>query len=152
MDSSDGAEINFIGRIITPYLRLEDCPRTVHANPAKCTLVLKHDYADGLFGLAQVSHVLVLYWLQKARRDLLRRPARSATTTRPAREELGVFASRTPLRPNPIAASNVEILDIREAEVDVLGLDCLNGTPLVDIKRTVEFSTGDTGSTDPTRR
>ncbi|MFT6582212.1 MAG: tRNA (N6-threonylcarbamoyladenosine(37)-N6)-methyltransferase TrmO [Alphaproteobacteria bacterium] len=150
MSSNEGAALNFIGRIITPYLRLEDCPRTVHANPAKCTLVLKQDYADGLFGLEQVSHVLVLYWLQKARRDMLRRPGRSATSTRPAREELGVFACRTPLRPNPIAASNVEILDIRGNEVDVLGLDCLNGTPLVDIKRTVAFSTGAASSKNRT--
>ena len=123
----------------------------MHANPAKCTLVLKRDYADGLFGLEQVRHVLVLYWLQKARRDILRRPDRFATPTRPAREELGVFACRTPLRPNPIAASNVELLDIRENEVDVLGLDCLNGTPLVDIKRTVEFAAAADGLTNQTR-
>ena len=73
------AEIIFIGTIRTPYKRLQDCPKTVHDNPAPCTLVLDPEYADGLFGLEDESHVLVMYWLDQARRDLLRRPGRAAS-------------------------------------------------------------------------
>ena len=142
-DRPKTAEIVFIGTIRTPYKRLQDCPRTVHDNPALCTLVLDPEYADGLFGLERESHVMVLYWLDQARRDWLRRPARAATADRPAREEAGVFALRAPMRPNPIAAMVVRIVAVRGNEVDVLGLDCLDGTPLVDIKCAVFFQSGD---------
>jgi tRNA-Thr(GGU) m(6)t(6)A37 methyltransferase TsaA len=126
-----------IGSIHTPYKRLEDCPRTAHDNPEICTLALDPAYADGLFGMEQESHVLVLYWLDKARRDWLRRPAR------PDRKEVGVFALRTPNRPNPVAAIVVPIVQVRDSEVDVRGLDCLDGTPLLDIKRAIFFDGGD---------
>lgn len=122
-----------IGAVRTPYKRLQDCPRTVHDNPALCTLTLDPAYADGLLGLEGESHVLVLYWLDRARRDWLRRPARAV------RPEVGVFALRTPNRPNPIAAIVVPVVEVRGNEVDVRGMDCLDGTPLLDIKRAVFF-------------
>ena len=125
-----------IGTVRTPYKRLHDCPRAVHENPALCTLALDPEYADGLFRLEEESHVLVLYWLDQARRDWLRRPAR------PDREERGVFALRTPNRPNPIAAIVVPVFAVRPGEVDVRGMDCLDGTPLLDIKRAVVFGGG----------
>ena len=87
--------------------------------------------------MEQESHVLVLYWLDKARRDWLRRPAR------PDRKEVGVFALRRPNRPNPVAAIVVPIVQVRDSEVDVRGLDCLDGTPLLDIKRAIFFDGGD---------
>ena len=109
----------------------------MHDNPAICTLALDSAYADGLFGMERESHVLVLYWLDQARRDWLRRPARAD------REEVGVFALRTPNRPNPIAAIVVPVVQVRDGEVDVRGLDCLDGTPLLDIKRAVFFDPDD---------
>jgi tRNA-Thr(GGU) m(6)t(6)A37 methyltransferase TsaA len=121
-------DCTIIGAVRTPYKRLQDCPRTVHDNPALCTLALDPAYADGLLGLEQESHVLVLYWL--------RRPAR------PDRPEVGVFALRTPNRPNPIAAIVVPVIEVRANEVDVRGMDCLDGTPLLDIKRAVVFEAG----------
>ena len=48
---------------------------------------------------------------------------------------LGVFRTRTPVRINPIAAQKVEILAVRDGEINVMGLDCIDGTPLLDIKR-----------------
>ncbi len=129
-------DCTIIGAVRTPYKRLQDCPRTVHDNPALCTLALDPAYADGLLGLEQESHVLVLYWLDRARRDWLHRPAR------PDRPEVGVFALRTPNRPNPIAAIVVPVIEVRANEVDVRGMDCLDGTPLLDIKRAVVFEAG----------
>jgi tRNA-Thr(GGU) m(6)t(6)A37 methyltransferase TsaA len=126
-------ECTVIGTIRTPYKRLSDCPKTIHANPAVCSLVLDPEYADGLLGLEHESHVLVLYWLDQARRDWLRRPARAD------REELGVFALRTPNRPNPIAATVVPIVRVKGNHVEVRGLDCLDDTPLLDIKRAIFF-------------
>ena len=136
-DADDTAECVFIGTIRTPYKRLKDCPKSVHDNPALCTLVLDPAYADGLLGLERESHVLVLYWLGQARRDSLRRPARAD------REEIGAFALRTPNRPNPIAVSVVPLVEVRGNEVDVRGLDCLDGTRLLDIKRAIFFDAGD---------
>jgi tRNA-Thr(GGU) m(6)t(6)A37 methyltransferase TsaA len=134
--SRDTVECNVIGAIRTPYKQLSDCPKTVHDNPAPCTLVLNPAYADGLLGLEQESHALVLYWLDQARRDWLRTPAR------PDRKVLGVFALRTPNRPNPIAATVVPIVRVKDNCVEVLGLDCLDGTPLLDIKRAIFFDGG----------
>lgn len=128
-----------IGTIRTPYRTTADCPKTVHQNPQPCTLVLDRAFADGLLGLERESHVLVLYWLHQARRDMLRRPARAD------REEVGVFAIRSPMRPNPIAASVVPLVAVRGNEVDVVGLDCVDGTPLLDIKRAIFFD-AETGS------
>jgi len=80
---------------------------------------------------ARDGKALVLYWLHLARRDMVQLPVRAGVRDKP----VGVFSLRTPPRPNPIAASVVEILAVRDGELDVLGLDCLDGTPLLDLKR-----------------
>jgi tRNA (Thr-GGU) A37 N-methylase len=63
---------------------------------------------------------------------MIQRPAREGVRDKP----VGVFSLRTPPRSNPIAAQSVDILAVRDGELDVVGLDCLDGTPLLDIKRT----------------
>jgi len=73
----------------------------------------------------------VLYWFHLARRDMVQLPAREGIRDEP----IGVFSMRTPPRPNPIAASDVEILEVRKDEIEVIGFDCLDRTPLLDIKR-----------------
>ena len=75
--------------------------------------------------------VLVLYWFHQARRDMVELPVREGVREKP----VGVFSTRTPPRPNPIAAAVVDILAVRDDELEVVGLDCLDGTPLLDIKR-----------------
>ena len=128
----ESVECRVIGTIGTPYKRMEDCPsRHNKGEYLPCTIRLAPDYAPGLVGLAAGGRALVLYWLHLARRDMVQLPARAGVRDRP----VGVFSMRTPPRPNPIAATVVEILDVREDELDVVGLDCLDGTPLLDIKR-----------------
>jgi len=63
---------------------------------------------------------------------MVQMPVREGVRDAPA----GVFSLRTPPRPNPIAAQEVDILAVRDGEMDVVGLDCLDGTPVLDIKRT----------------
>jgi len=70
----------------------------------------------------------VLYWMDKARRDLVLQAPRHYATQR------GTFALRSPVRPNPIAASVVELVKVDGTRLTVRGLDCLDGTPLLDIK------------------
>lgn len=117
-----------IGTIRTPYSNLEECPRNINIEQAECRLVVDADYHHGLLGLSPGSRILVLYWLHAASFDKLQRKSRRNSETR------GIFALRTPHRPNPIGAAEVVIEKIEENTIIVRGLDCLDGTPLLDIK------------------
>jgi tRNA-Thr(GGU) m(6)t(6)A37 methyltransferase TsaA len=122
------ASLYYIGRIRTPWRRREDCPKNPRETDAVCTIVLEPRWARGLAGLEGVSHIVVLYWMDRARRDLvLQAPHHYA-------ERRGTFALRSPVRPNPIAVSVARLLGIGGNELSVVGLDCLDNTPLLDIK------------------
>lgn len=122
------ATLRYIGQIRTPYRTLAECPRNVDPNGPACELEIHPDVAEGLAGLNAGDSVLVLYWLQHADRDLLvQRPPEGG-------HERGVFALRSPARPNPIGAATVTIDRIADGRIRVHGLDCLDGTPLLDIK------------------
>ena len=85
-------------------------------------------FAAGLEDLGLYSHVWLLYWMDQARRDLIRQVPAHLGHAR------GTFALRSPVRPNPIALSAVEILGIDGPTVTVRRIDCIDGTPLIDIK------------------
>jgi tRNA-Thr(GGU) m(6)t(6)A37 methyltransferase TsaA len=122
------AGLYFIGRIRTPWTRREDCPRNSRESDALCTIELDARYAAALKDVETSSHLLVLYWMDKARRDLVLQAPRHYGTQR------GTFALRSPVRPNPIAASVVKLIKVDGNMLTVQGLDCLDGTPLLDIK------------------
>jgi tRNA-Thr(GGU) m(6)t(6)A37 methyltransferase TsaA len=122
------ASLYYIGRIRTPWQRREDCPKNSRESEAVCTVEVDPLWAEGLTGLETVSHVLLLYWMDKARRDLVLQSPRHYT------ERRGTFALRSPARPNPIAASVARLLRIDGNKLSVVGLDCLDNTPLLDIK------------------
>ena len=122
------ASLYFIGRIRTPWTRREDCPKNGRETEAVCTIELESRWAQGLRGLETLSHVVVLYWMDKARRDLVLQAPRHYE------EQRGTFALRSPVRPNPIAMSVVRLLRIEGGTLSVIGLDCLDNTPLLDIK------------------
>lgn len=131
LPKSFDAGLYFIGRIRTPWTQREDCPK--NANEARaagivCTIELDERYAAGLTQVASCTHLLVLYWMDKARRDLVVQKPRHYGEAR------GTFALRSPVRPNPIAASVVELKAIEGTRLTVVGLDCLDGTPLLDLK------------------
>jgi tRNA-Thr(GGU) m(6)t(6)A37 methyltransferase TsaA len=122
------AGLYFIGRIRTPWTRREECPKNPRESDAQCTIVVDPRYVAGLAGLESCSHILVLYWMDKARRDLVLQAPRHYA------EQRGTFALRSPVRPNPIAVSVARLLRIDGNELSVVSLDCLDGTPLLDIK------------------
>lgn len=122
------AGVYFIGRIHTPWTRRDDCPKNPREADAVCTIAIDPRWADGLAGVATCSHLVVLYWMDKARRDLV------VQAPRHLGEKRGTFALRSPARPNPIALSVVRLLRVDGATLTVKGLDCLDGTPCVDIK------------------
>jgi tRNA-Thr(GGU) m(6)t(6)A37 methyltransferase TsaA len=121
------AGLYFIGVIHTPWMRREDCPRQGSADGPICTIALDERWRQGLTGLAEQKRVQVLYWMNRSRRDLVLQ----TPFERPTR---GTFALRSPLRPNPIASSIVELVAVHGLNVQVRGLDCLDGTPLLDLK------------------
>jgi tRNA-Thr(GGU) m(6)t(6)A37 methyltransferase TsaA len=122
------ASLYYIGRIRTPWQRREDCPKNPRESDAVCTIELDPRWAAGLTGLETISHVLLLYWMDRARRDLVLQSPRHYA------EHRGTFALRSPVRPNPIAVAVARLVRIEGSKLSVVGLDCLDNTPLLDIK------------------
>jgi tRNA-Thr(GGU) m(6)t(6)A37 methyltransferase TsaA len=121
------AGIYFIGRIRTPWKTRADCPRNARGSDAVCTIELDARYATALEGVSTCTHLIVLYFMHEARRDLVVQVSRHSGRR-------GTFALRSPVRPNPIALSVVKLARIEGTALSVIGLDCLDGTPLIDIK------------------
>lgn len=121
-------QLYFIGRIRTPWPARTDCPRRgdPDGGPA-CVLEIDPRWADALTGIATNAQLQVLYWMDQARRDLVLQVPRGG-------QLLGTFALRSPARPNPIASSVVTLLAVDGTRLTVRGLDCVDGTPLVDLK------------------
>ena len=129
LPSVTDAAVYFIGRIHTPWTERGACPRTGDkVDGPECRIVVDRRWAQALTGLDQQAEILVLYWMNRARRDIV------IQTPRHSGKTLGTFALRSPVRPNPIAASVVTLLGIEGTTLRVRGLDCMDGTPLLDIK------------------
>jgi tRNA-Thr(GGU) m(6)t(6)A37 methyltransferase TsaA len=122
------AGVYFIGRIRTPWTRREQCPKNARESDAVCTIEVEPRFAQALAGIETCSHLLVLYWMDRSRRDLVLQAPRNRSGTR------GTFALRSPARPNPIATSVARLERIDGNRLSVVGLDCLDGTPLIDLK------------------
>lgn len=122
------AALAFIGHIETPWRTRSDCPRQGDrlAGPL-CRLVIAERWTPALDGVDRHEELQVLYWMHEARRDLLRLMPSGGTSR-------GPFALRAPTRPNPIASAIVRLVARDASVITVRGLDCIDGTPLVDIK------------------
>jgi tRNA-Thr(GGU) m(6)t(6)A37 methyltransferase TsaA len=128
LPATTDAGVYFIGRIRTPWTRREQCPKNARESGAVCTIEVDARFAAGLQGVDSCSHLLVLYWMDKSRRDLVLQAPRHFGDLH------GTFSLRSPARPNPIAASVVMLNGVAGAALSVVGLDCIDGTPLIDIK------------------
>lgn len=128
MPEPKDAGLIFIGRIRTPWSDRMLCPRQGRLDGPICRIEMFEPWAAGLDGLGQYEKLEVLYWLDRSRRDLVRQSPKNDGTTR------GTFSLRSPARPNPTGTSVVALVEIRACEVLVRGLDCLDGTPLIDFK------------------
>jgi tRNA-Thr(GGU) m(6)t(6)A37 methyltransferase TsaA len=122
------ASLYFIGRIRTPWTDRENCPKNARESDAICTIEVDPRWAPALRGVETCTHLVVLYWMDRSRRDLVMQVPRHYGVGR------GTFALRSPARPNPIAMSVARLLGVDESRLSVSGLDCLDGTPLLDIK------------------
>jgi tRNA-Thr(GGU) m(6)t(6)A37 methyltransferase TsaA len=124
----DDARLFFIGRIHTPFKERKDCPRQGSVDGPECRIEIFDPWVPALQGLEQYDRVELLYWLDKARRDLVvQNPAHSDSI-------FGTFALRSPVRPNPIGTVVAKLVSVDGSTLVVRGLDCLDGTPLIDLK------------------
>jgi tRNA-Thr(GGU) m(6)t(6)A37 methyltransferase TsaA len=123
-----------LGHVESPLVGLEDAPRQGDEGAPEAWLVFEARVVDGLRDIRAGSRMLVLTWLDRARRDVLAVHPRGDTS----RPLTGVFSTRSPDRPNPIGLHEVTVLDIRELRIRVSGLEALNGTPILDIKPVLE--------------
>ncbi len=117
-----------IGTVKSPYKIRGEAPRQGRLSKEPMHLMIHSEYAQALTGLSVDQEIVVLYWGDQANRDVLK-------TTPPGRDVVtGVFACRSPNRPNPIALNVAKIIEIQENELIVVGLDAFDGSPLLDIK------------------
>lgn len=122
------AGVYFIGRIRTPFVTRDDCPKNGRESEAQAVIEVDPRFIDGLLDIERCSHLIVLYWMDEARRDLIRQVPAHLGKPR------GTFALRSPVRPNPIALSVVELLKVEGNRLTIRHIDCRDGTPLIDIK------------------
>lgn len=123
-------ELQPIGWVESPLVDRETAPKQGDEGSPDAWLVFEKGVSEGLGDLRRGAHVIVLTWLDRARRDVLRVHPRGD----PANAEQGVFSTRSPDRPNPIGLHRVEILSVDGTRVQVRNLEALNGTPIVDVK------------------
>jgi len=116
------------------YVRSNATEKTdLHWGAVISDIVIKDDLRDGLKGLEEFSHVIVVYHLNEAKfekeKHAIRRPQGREDMPR-----VGIFAQRAKDRPNSIGITSVKLLSVRQNIIQVQGLDAINGTPVLDIK------------------
>src|SRR5436305_2211652 len=122
------AGLVFIGRIRTPWTSREQTPRQGRHDGPVCRLEIFEPWVPALKGVDFYSNLEVIYWLHRSRRDLVLQSPKNNRSTR------GTFSLRSPQRPNPIGTSIVKLVGVEDNTVFVRGLDCLDETPLIDLK------------------
>lgn len=122
------ATLGFIGHVETPWKTRAECPKQGDLDGPDCTIVLYPPWDTALLGVARFAELEVYLWYHLARRNLLVIDPSHGGGPR------GVFALRSPVRPNPIAVSTVRLVEQDGPRLVVRGLEAVDGTPLIDIK------------------
>ena len=122
------AGLAFIGLIRTPWATRAECPHHGAPEGPVCRIEVDVPWDAALDGIEAIERLEVFYWLHQARRDLVRQsPGRNGVTK-------ATFTIRSPVRPNPIGASIVTLVARDGHVLHVRGLDCVDRTPLLDLK------------------
>lgn len=119
-----------VGRVESTLTELGDAPRQGDEGAPAAVLVIEPDLGDALQGLEVGAHLVVLTWLHRADRGVLRVHPRDEA----GRPLTGVFATRSPDRPNPIGLHRVTVLGIEGNRLRVSNLEAVHGTPVLDLK------------------
>jgi tRNA-Thr(GGU) m(6)t(6)A37 methyltransferase TsaA len=127
-------ELVAIGTVESPLTDRASAPKQGDEGAPEAWLVFEPRFAAGLDGIETGDDLLVITWLDRAARDVLRVHPRG----NPANPEQGVFATRSPDRPNPLGLHRVRVVAIDGLRVRVTDLEALDGTPIVDVKPVLE--------------
>ena len=119
-----------IGFVRSSLKRPEDAPRQGDEGAPDAWVEVAADVAEGLQGIEVGQDIVLLTWLHQARRDVLKVHPRNDPTI----PLVGVFATRSPARPNPLGLHRVRVLAVAANELKVGPLEAVDGTPVVDIK------------------
>lgn len=125
-------EIKFkaIGYIKSPFTSQDQIPKqSIYAEDKRAKIILEEEYKEGLLSLEKGDNIVLLFNFHNTdgKFDIQLHPHGS-------KDLKGVFATRSPSRPNPIGMSIVEITDITNGVIEFKGVDMLDGTPVLDIK------------------
>ncbi len=119
-----------IGAVRSLYRSRDEAPRQgAWADDVTSAIEIEERFLPALVGLERYSHIWVLFWADRADRDVI-----TSDRHRQWGEQRGIFASRSPARPNPIGLTVCELISVEDRRVTVRGLEALDGTPIVDIK------------------
>jgi tRNA-Thr(GGU) m(6)t(6)A37 methyltransferase TsaA len=128
--NSQPYEVVPIGWVESPLADLAQAPCQGNEGAPSAWLVFEPPVSEGIRDLQAGERIIVLTWLDRARRDVLSTHPRSD----PNNPVLGVFSTRSPDRPNPIGLHRVQILAVEGPRILVSDLEALNGTPILDVK------------------
>jgi tRNA-Thr(GGU) m(6)t(6)A37 methyltransferase TsaA len=128
--TGDGVELVPIGRVESPLTDPATAPKQGDEGSPEAWLIFEPSVLEGLRDLRPGDRVIVLTWLDRARRDVLQVRPRDD----PANPLTGVFSTRSADRPNPVGLHEVEILSIDGTRLRVRDLEAVDGTPIVDLK------------------
>ncbi len=127
---SDSFPLVPVGRVRSPWATPAEAPHQGRERGAESVIEVDPAFADALDGVEGLERLIVVCWLHLAARDRLKVHPRGD----PRNPLTGVFATRSPLRPNPLSVCTVELLERRGTTLRVRGLDAVDGTPVVDIR------------------
>ena len=137
--NQERVEVTPIGRVESPLTDLESAPKQGDEGAPDAWLVFEPTVLAALDGIREGDEVIVLTWLDRARRDVLRVHPRDDVS----RAQQGVFNTRSQDRPNPIGLHRVEIASIDGGRVRVRNLEAVDGTPIVDVKPVLSSDIGE---------
>lgn len=130
MSDSGGFTVQALGVVRSSLVRREDAPRQGFDGAPEAWLDIDPRFAEGLDGIAPNSEIIVLTWLHQGVRDRL-----TMRTHRHRDRPVGVFATRSPNRPNPIGLHRVKVIEIEDGRRLKVGpLEAIDGTPIIDLK------------------
>ena len=123
-------EVNAIGRVESSLTDLESAPRQADEGAPEAWLIFEPEMLEALMNVRSGDEVILITWLDRARRDVLSVHPRGDTS----RTQEGVFSTRSPHRPNPIGLHRVEVAAVEGRRFRVRNLEALDRTPILDVK------------------
>ncbi len=133
MSSKLKPELRIVGIVHGDIKSLGDAPKGYGESDRSGTLEIFPEFVDGLEGVEASQVVVVLFWLHRSARDILKVHPRGKKENRLR----GVFSTRSPVRPNPIGISELNVIAVEVNRLQVRGLDVLDQTPIIDIKKKI---------------